>query len=35
MLIKLVKWYLVLVLKNLMDMSDGNISIGLEEKSFS
>jgi hypothetical protein len=35
MLIKLVKWYLVLVLKNLMDMSDGNILIGLEEKSFS
>jgi len=37
MLIKLVKWYLVLVLKilNLMDMSDGNILIGLEEKSVS
>ncbi len=36
MLIELVKWYLALVLKipNFMDMSEGNILIGLEEKTF-
>jgi hypothetical protein len=36
MLIELVKWYLALVSKflNFMDMSDGNILIGLEESVF-